>query len=215
MAAIVAGASKKIRLLIGSNRDEALLFFPPALVVANAKDPNADAPIAARELAQLNVSDMNLAAAAYKQTFPDQSPFARRLSLLTAEEYWIPTVRLADTHAAAGGATFMYRFDESASLGPFAGYVVHASELGYTWRNFTEPFLEMVYGKSPSVPPFAHTVHATWASFIKGGRPTHRDLPAWTPYDTTQRQTMVLKSTGARVEMDPAGVERKLWDGLL
>jgi para-nitrobenzyl esterase len=162
---VAAGATRAIPLLIGSNRDEALLFFPPAV--------------------------------------------------LAAEKYWIPAVRLAQAHAAAGGTTFMYRFDVSTRQGPFAGYAVHASEQPFTWHNFNEPFLEMIYGKSPVVPLFADTVHATWVQFIHSGKPAHRALPDWKRYDTTNRYTMLLDDSGCALAADPAGAERVLWDKLL
>ncbi|WP_157685675.1 carboxylesterase/lipase family protein [Robbsia andropogonis] len=100
--AIAKGASNQVRLLIGSNRDESLVFFSPESVAAGRKDPSVAAPFLPRELAQLRVADMEKASARYQQTFSSLSAFDRRIRLLTAEEYWVPTVRLADAHALAG-----------------------------------------------------------------------------------------------------------------
>lgn len=212
---VAAGASSKVPLLIGSNRDESAVFFPPALMDAGRKDPNTDAPIALRELAQLDLATMTRATQRYREAFPQQPAFERRIRLLTAEEYWMPTVRMAEAHAAAGGQTYMYRFDEKAKQGRFEGYTVHASELAYTWRNFNEPFLEQLYGKSPPVPPLADVIHATWVSFIRDGKPHHRALPVWPQYEAGQRKTMLLAGSGGTVANDPAGDQRVLWDGLL
>ncbi|MFL9927078.1 carboxylesterase family protein [Herbaspirillum lusitanum] len=220
---VAQGASRDVRLLIGSNHDEALLFFPPALVAGYRKDPAAEAAnnaaITSREMAQLDVPAITVAAERYRKAFPQQSGFERRVRLLTAEEYWIPTVRMADAHAQAGGVTYMYRFDETAKQGPFSGYAVHAGELPFTWRNFSEPFLEMLYGKAPPVPPLADLMHATWIEFIRSGRPRHRQLPAWPQYrvsaQTGGRATMLLNSSGSRMQDDPAGAERALWQDLM
>lgn len=212
---VAAGASREVALLIGSNRDEALLFFAPAVLAAGRRDPSSSAPLALRELAQLDLPTMAVAEQRYRQLLPQQNAFERRVRLLTAEEYWIPTLRLAQAHAAAGGSTFMYRFDVSAKQGPFAGYAVHASEQPFTWHNFTEPFLEMLYGKSQIAPPFAATVHASWVQFIRTGTPASSHLPAWPRYALGRRATMLLNDSGCVLADDPAGAERALWDGLL
>jgi para-nitrobenzyl esterase len=212
---VAAGASRDVSLLIGSNRDEALLFFPPPVLAAGRSDPSTSAALTAREMAQLDVATMAVAEGRYRTQFAQQNAFERRLRLLTAEEYWMPTVRLAEAHAAAGGRTFMYRFDVTAKQGPFAGYAVHASEQPFTWLNFNEPFLEMLYGKSHVAPPFADTVHATWVQFIRSGTPSHSRLPAWPRYDIASRTTLLLNDSGSVLADDPAGAERALWDGLL
>lgn len=214
-ALIADGASSDVPLLIGSNRDEALLFFPPALLAAHRQNTYSAAAISSREMAQIDPATMQQADDLYQKAFPSQSAFDRRLRLLTAEEYWIPTIRVADAHAANGGKTYLYRFDESARQGPFSGYAVHAGEQPFTWRNFGEPFLEMLYGRNPPTPAFADVVHQTWVSFIKTGTPSHPQLPTWPRYSPQGRRTMILDGAGSTIQTDPAGQERELWNRVM
>ena len=176
-----------VPLLMGTNRDESLAFFPAA---------DAAKPIRSREVANLSFSRVPEIATRYRAALPDVSDLDRRIRLLTAEEYWIPSVRFAEAHAKRGGATWMYRFDH-APTGPkdtHMGYAVHGSELGFVWN--------------------AHpgwTMHETWAAFIKGEMPK-----GWPRYDARRRSTLVYGQDGTMTIVDdPRGEERRLWDGLL
>jgi para-nitrobenzyl esterase len=51
---------------------------------------------------------------------------------------------------------------------------------------------------------------ATWAAFAHTGKPEHSAIPQWPVYEPTSRATMIL-DTEWRVENDPRGETRKLW----
>jgi para-nitrobenzyl esterase len=55
LRAVATGASRDVRVLIGSNRDESLLFLPRALADLHRADKAASLPISSHELAQLDV----------------------------------------------------------------------------------------------------------------------------------------------------------------
>ena len=48
------------------------------------------------------------------------------------------------------------------------------------------------------------TMAALWCSFARTGRPEHPEVPAWPPYDTAERSTLVLDRV-CRIEHDPRG----------
>jgi para-nitrobenzyl esterase len=121
LRSVATGASQDVRVLIGSNRDESLLFMPRALVDLHRTDKAASLPISSHELAQLDVQTMERMEQRYVQAFPTMTPFQRRFRMLTAEEYWIPTLRITDAHARSGGATWAYRFERPMHGGPFNG----------------------------------------------------------------------------------------------
>jgi para-nitrobenzyl esterase len=204
LQAIRRGGAREVSLLIGTNRDESVLFQPPDA---------AHTPIGARELAQLDVAAMQAAEARYRAKFPDMSDIDRRIRLTTAEEYWIPCVRVAEAHAAAGGQTFMYRFDRAPRVGPYQGRAGHTSELPFVWDNFTDEAMRPA-GMGAAEQGLATTMHAAWVQFIRTGTPAAPGLPLWTPYAAPQRATMVFDEAG-QVQDDPAGNERSLWDGVL
>ncbi len=51
------------------------------------------------------------------------------------------------------------------------------------------------------------------AAFARTGDPAHDGLPDWPAYDPATRSTMLFDVTSTVVD-DPAGDERRLWDGI-
>jgi para-nitrobenzyl esterase len=209
------GEAQHLRLLIGSNRDEALIFFAPKLLAAYRKGESGTTPIAAREMAQLDVATIELMAQRYRAAFPDQHDFLRRIQLVTAEEYWVPMLRLAEAHVRNSGESYMYRYDHASAEEPFRGFAVHASELPMVWNNFHEPFLSMLYRETPALTAFARLINESWIAFIRDGKPSNPALPAWSRFQLAQRSTMILAAGESRIIDDPASEQRLLWTGVL
>jgi para-nitrobenzyl esterase len=221
--AIKKGAARDVRLLIGTNRDEAIAFFPMNLVEEGRRNANATAPFASNQLAQLTPAQMSIADEKYKDRFPQKSAFERRIALLTDEEYRIPSIRVADAHARAGGDTWSYLFVRPLDRGPYANYVPHGSELPLVWNNYSDPFTQMYYSAENPPVNVGRAFHEAWVAFVHGEAPKSSVLPTWPQYkvgtDTTDstpgmRETMLI-SDNAVLAQDPYGEERKLWDGLL
>ncbi|WP_166675104.1 carboxylesterase family protein [Herbaspirillum huttiense] len=212
---LALGEARHLRLLIGSNHDEALIFFRPELLEAYRRGDPDTAPIAAHEMAQLDEASIEAMSQRYRVAFPQQHPFLHRVQLLTAEEYWIPMVRLAEAHARSGGESYMYRYDQASAEAPFEGFAVHASELPMVWMNFHEPFLSMLYRETPELTRFARVVHESWIAFMREGKPVHPALPIWPRFQLNQRPTMILAAGEERIQNDPAGDQRHLWEGVL
>jgi para-nitrobenzyl esterase len=88
-----SGSSRKVRLLIGSNHDESSFFVRGAALRQ---------PIGPREIQNATMDRMRAMEARYEALFPNLTPAQRKVRLLTAEEYRIPTVRVAEAHASSG-----------------------------------------------------------------------------------------------------------------
>lgn len=210
--AIALGCATGIPLLLGTNHDESRLSLN--------KDA-ASRPLAGRSLSNMDPEAfermlMRYDAAVRFQTHDGAAPAAPDLAevrwrALTAEEYWIPSVRVAEAQCNAGGAVWMYRFDKRAASGPFEGRAAHVSELPYTWNNIDDPELAPLVAGFDAM--LASRMHAAWVSFIGGNAPGASGLPEWPRYDQQTRATMIL-DTVSRVANDPAGSERKLWSSL-
>jgi para-nitrobenzyl esterase len=140
----------------------------------------------------------------YTEHFPDLTVAQRKIRLLTAEEYWIPTLRIAEAHVEKGGEAFFYRFDSPLLKGPLAGEVPHSAELKFVWDD-SSPLEDA--GRNALM----QSVHAGWVDFIYGRTPAIKGAPAWPRFDLTQRSVMLIdgKST---VALDPNAAERHLWD---
>lgn len=183
----VENLAKDLPLLIGTNRDESLLFFDPA---------DAAKPIRSKEIANVSFDQIGPMEARYRTVFPDASDLERRVRLLTAEEYWIPSVRMAEAHARKGGKTWMYRFDHTGTHEGDSrkGWAVHGSEVDFAWNHHP-----------------GWTMHEIWSAFIKGEEPN-----GWPSYDAQSRKVLIFgQDGGTTVVQDPRGDERRLWDGIL
>lgn len=200
--AVALGHAAGVPLLLGTNRDESRLFL--------GKDA-ASRPIAGHSLSNMGPDGFERMLMRYDASMRGPDLAQIRWRALTAEEYWIPSVRVAEAQSSAGGMVWMYRFDKSARSGPFEGRAAHVSELPYIWNNPDDPQLaQLTAGFDPKL---AHRMHAAWLAFIKGGSPDAPGLPTWPRYDAQSRATMIFDNV-SRVENDPDRTERQLWSSL-
>jgi para-nitrobenzyl esterase len=196
LTAIRNGSTRGKRLLLGTNRDESALFLGP--------DPKS---VSARDLGNLTLARFEPLEARYRALYPQDSDAQRRIRAVTAEEYWIPSLRVADAHTQAGGESFVYRLDLPGT-GRFAGFAFHSYELRFVWDFFGKEVPTATQRK------LATAMHAAWIAFIQGRRPTGPGLPDWPRYSLDERPTMILDHA-SHVDANPNQAEFKLWDGLL
>ena len=197
--AIAAGSSRGKRLLIGTNRDESALFVGPS--------PAHDAT--AKDLGNMPVDRFDAVYSHYKGVYPEMSDEQLRIRALTAEEYWIPTIRVADAHVKNGGAAWMYQLDFTETSGRLKGEAYHSLDVGLVWD---KPHLTVDNAATEAA--LAIQVHAAWSAFIRGQAPSAPGLPAWPQYQAADRSTMMLNMQ-SRVEQRPQEAELRLWDHLL
>ena len=199
LLSIGAGMSRAKRLLIGTNREESALFVG----AHPAHDPTA------ADLGNVSLEVFNQVFAVYAEAFPELSVDARRVRAVTAEEYWVPSVRVADAHATSGGQAWMYELLFSRAGGPFAGEAFHTLELPLVWSKPSG-----AYTTAAQEAALAAQVHAAWVSFLKGNEPAAAGLPIWKLYRPETRATMLLDAV-SRTEEHPQRRELELWDGML
>lgn len=191
-----AGSSRRLRLLAGSNRDESTLFV---------RGVEAEQPIRQSEMQNMPMDRVAEMVARYKAAFPQLTAPERKIRLLTAEEYWIPTLRIAEAHTSHGGEAWFYRYDRPLAYGPLKGKVPHASELRLIWEDEMQP-------PDPSVNPLRQSMHAAWVDFIFGRAPALSGTPPWPRFNLTDRPVMIINDKSASA-LDPDSRERHLWDG--
>jgi para-nitrobenzyl esterase len=196
---IAAGSTKGKRLLIGTNRDESALFLGP--------HPQHDA--GAADLGNLSADKFAAVYAKYAEVYPEMSEERRRIRAVTAEEYWVPTMREADAHLRGGGQAYAYRLDFSETSGWMKGYAFHSLDVPLVWDR---PHAAVANAAAEAV--LAARMQQAWVAFIRDGKPAASGLPAWPEYDAAARPTMVLDAE-SRVEQKPQEAELRLWDGLL
>jgi para-nitrobenzyl esterase len=215
LAAIRAGLSRSVALVVGSNRDEWKLFaaMDPRLRALDeeglvervrARVPGGDAARAKALLEGYRGS---------REARVGSTPLDLFCALETDRVYRIPALRLADAQRQAGGRVYVYHFTRPAALLGGALGACHAAEVPYVFGSVEAPAGLAWCGSGPEVERLCASVMDAWTSFARDGAPRAGDLPDWRPYTTERRETLVL-GTPCSMELDPAAVTRRLWDGL-
>ena len=199
VTSISQGSSHGKRLLVGTNRDESALFLGPH----PQHDPGG------ADLGNLSVAAFSPVYAKYRKVYPEMTDEQLRIRAATAEEYWIPSIRVADAHSNAGGPTFMYRLDFSETRGYFRGYAFHSLDVGLVWDRPSEKA-----ENAAAEAALAHQMHQAWVAFLRGETPAAAEVPTWPAYDAVTRPTMIFDIKN-HMEEQPQEAELRLWDGVL
>ena len=195
---LAAGSARGKRLLIGSNRDESALFL----------GPHPQGPVTAADLGNMSLDAFNAIYPQYAALYPEMSEPQRRIRSVTAEEYWVPSIRVADAAATAGASVWMYELEFARDGGRYAGEAFHSEDLALVW-NKPDPDYASATGEAR----LAGMMNRTWAAFIRGEPPAAPGLPSWPAYNAQTRPTMLF-DTVSRVVDAPQAAELALWHSL-
>ena len=184
-------------LLAGATRDEIVLFtIPPGSRILRT-----------RRSALLELVDRDLkatAAARVRALYPD-TPAGNR-ALGSDANFVMPTLHVAERHAAAGSPTWVYRFDYGHPL----LRACHALDLFFLW-----PFPGLLgwamrggwlTGLRSGL---SERMRAAWTTFVRTGTPGE-DWPSFT-LPTRSTRLFALQD---RVVDDPTSVRRQAWAGV-
>jgi para-nitrobenzyl esterase len=154
-------------------------------------------------------SDAGTALPVYRAAHPGGSPGDLLADVLT--DWWVrvPALRLADAHAAAPAATYMYEFAWPSPVFDGRLGACHALELPFVFDTIDLGRGQMMGGALGDDPPqeLADRVHGAWIAFATDGD------PGWPRYDLDRRPVMRLDTTPSLME-DPYARERDLWNGV-
>ena len=198
-AAIAAGAQGK-QILIGATHDEIHAFFAsnPAM-----RDP--DWTASAKRFAELACRPD--AMERYKARRPGGTLMDWLADIVSDHTFLWPTMRLAETLAAAGVPTQAYQFDWAPHASPFRA--CHCIELPFVFGNFAQwPDAGMLQGgDAAEMDGLSSIVRRSWTAFARTGNAALPELP-WPAYNADRRQTMVLDAI-CTVMGDPAGIDSR------
>lgn len=193
---VLPGPDCGVDLLVGSNREEYLLFLVPTerlRLVSEAR---------LRGAAETYGLDPDKALALYRESRPQAMPGEIFDALTTDWFYRVPAVRLAE--AVPGSHLYEFAWRSPRFDGRLGA--CHAVELGFVFDLVgSDAYTPMLGDGAPQA--LADTMHRAWAAFATTGD------PGWAPYDRDSRTTMVFDEESATVD-DPRPQERELWEGL-
>jgi para-nitrobenzyl esterase len=205
LPALAAGQGDGVRLLIGSNRDEARLFLVAAGTIGAIDEPTLAAVAGAYGLSGDGL-------AVYRSHRPsasasDVSAGDVLAAVITDWFFRVPAIRVAEARCASGLAgTWMYRFDYPEPADNHGFGSCHAVEVPFAFDTLALNEVPALLGDAPAQ-AVADVVHRVWVDFITGGD------PGWAPYSLDTRTTGLL-AAHVDVVADPAGDERALWEGI-
>lgn len=197
-------SSAHVPLMIGTNKDEMTLFLGHLPWVTEATFDSlveAMTPYLGKRAADV--------IAAYRRAQPamraDEIAVAivgdlgvRSLSLTIAER------KLAQK--AAGVFVYLFAWETPVLNGRLRS--CHTLEIPFVFNNLDRAPLT---GDDPERLALGDRMARAWTAFARTGRPGHRGLPEWPAYSAAMRPTMIFDNE-CRLEHDPYGVERKIWE---
>ena len=224
--AAAAGAAADVAVLIGTNRDEASYFAIADPRVGGLDERQLDAYAGA--LAKMVEQERPAAGSAptagtdpsgvvdgYRRARAGRGEPVDTAALWTAMTsdavFRLPSTWLAASHAEVQPATYVYCFTwVSPLLGGILG-AAHSVEIPFVFGSLDVPPMDQFAGSGPEAEALATCMQDAWLAFARHGDPSCTTLGQWPTYGP-DRHTMVL-DTACRVEADPMGAERRLWDG--
>lgn len=196
--------SADVPLMIGTNKDEQTLFIGHLPWVAEASfDSLPDA------LNQYLGARTAGTIAAYRQAQPQMRADQIAIAIVSDLGVRALSLQIAERKLAQRAApVFVYLFAwETPVLGGRLRSC-HTLEIPFVFDNL-EP--AAITGSDPARLPLGRMMSRAWLAFARHGRPGHAGLPDWPAYSTVDRATMIFDTT-CRVENDPYGTERRLWE---
>lgn len=198
------GFANNIPVLVGTNKDESLLFthFDP---VWKEVDQSNLKPIFElsygpfwKSISKYVIQDHELSKTLYED-------------VLTNYVFTIPAILFSESQAKRGAPVWMYRFDFESNVLDGVLKAFHALEIPFVWNTLVDQEKETISGNDPQRFKLAEQMHQAWIAFAHHGDPNITELPEWPKYDLDNRATMIF-NTKNEVVNDPDRQIRLNWE---
>ena len=199
LAAIAAGKTGDVPVMVGTTADEMTLFHVFDLGVGEI---DFDEVIALMRSVFADKTEDALAT--YQANRPEASSSELYTAIATDRVFRIPAIRLAEAEAKNNHPVFMYLFTWPTPAFDGALRSCHALELPFMWDALDRPGLSVITGDGPERQDIADAMHAAWIAFARTGN------PGWDAYDLDRRATQQF-DVERPLLLDPMGDERELW----
>jgi para-nitrobenzyl esterase len=155
----------------------------------------------------------------YRASRPQASPTDLYIAIRSAQFAASGSIVIAERKVAQHGApVYAYIFDyKLETVMPGTDHplgAMHALEIPFKFDNVEGPGIgggPNLAGMRPERIDGARNMSSLWASFARTGTPSAPGQPAWPPYTTETRSTMIVNAQ-CRIVDDPGASERKFWE---
>jgi para-nitrobenzyl esterase len=152
-------------------------------------------------------SDGEAIIAAYRQEYPDATPFGLYAAIATSR-WRIPAFAQASRKAALGAApAYAYIYSWRTPVLDNRPGSFHASEISFVFDN--AEICDHYSAGDPGAFVLSKQMSTAWASFARTGNPNHNGMPHWPAYTADSRATMYF-DTPCEVRNDPEGKGLKI-----
>jgi len=197
--------SDDVPLMIGDTKDESAIFLAPDDAVWNRTISEEDLH---KRVAAVAGDAADSLLAYYKRRDPFATAADRLITALTASNFAVRSVLLAERKAARGRApVWKYSFDWETPA--FGGRLKSSHSVEVPFVFDTLGVIGEAHHK-PQAQALADRVSRTWATFARNGDLANEAIPAWPAYTAGRRATMLFDDE-CRVSDDPDGEARPLW----
>jgi len=159
----------------------------------------------------------------YRNSRPGALPSDLYVAITTARAMWLGSIEIAEKkYEQKAAPVYMYMFTHPSNLivpGTTRQLgAAHATEIWYKFNNVDvegpkDPSRPSLVGTDPDREKVGLNMSEMWTTFAKTGHPGAKGQPSWPAYDPQRRATMMIDAQ-CKVEDDPFGQERTMWDSL-
>lgn len=208
LSAAANGATARVPLIIGTNRDEATLFElidPPILPITSQ--------LFNRMLDLTNADKKERILSAYP-AYPSRRGV---IEAATDAVFRQPTMQFADAYSRHA-PTWAYRFDYVAPLPGLMGMgATHCAEIVHVFHTYRSPIgrIMSMFAAPGTKRRLGDAMQSSWLAFAATGDPNGSaasDAP-WPVYETPQRPTRIF-GTELSTVTDPDPQRRETWQGV-
>jgi para-nitrobenzyl esterase len=196
----------EVPVIVGANRTEMTYFADDASFNLD------EAGMRNRVAAYVGAENVERVVEIYRQANPGATPAEIYFLVFSDNNYVMPSITIAERRAALGGApTYLYYLawrspaDDGRIMSP------HTLDIPLVFDNVNRSRLTR---GSAAAQALADKVSETLIQFARSGVPNAGTLPDWTPYDSSNRATMVLNDVSAVVN-DPLRSRRQVMQPIL
>jgi len=209
---VAPAISANIPMIIGTNKDETILFLQRSDLGAFSLD---EAGLRKRLEPSLG-KHLDRVLEVYRRSRPQASPTDLYIAIGTAQFMWRGAITMAERKVerhAAPVYMYLFAYESEVPVAPGVPYpqkAAHAMEMAF---KFDHPDNNPDAGKRPERYQAARNMSRAWAAFARTSNPSHDEIPEWPAYTLDRRATMILNAE-CRVIDDPYREERLVWTEL-
>jgi para-nitrobenzyl esterase len=196
---VASSVSADVPLMLGSTRTELTSSAQPGDFELSDSDMR-------NRIRALLGAHADRAIQVYQKANPGASPSDLYFLIASDHRYSGPVMKIAERRAALGkGPVYLYyfRWETPAEGGRLKS--PHTIEIPFAFDNVKAA--TRLTGGGPAAMALADKVSDAWIAFARSGNPNTPKLPRWTPFNATDRPTMVIDNESKLVN-DPIREQR-------